>query len=132
MICFTTNHQKHQHGFTLIEVMVAVAIFAIAGAAILKATTEHIRSLSTLEQITMATWVANNRMTMTLIEARLSAPKKESKGEMEMAGRTWYWKQELTDTQDPSLNQVTIVIALDQDMNNEVAAVTSFLAKTSK
>lgn len=31
---------RTQKGFTLIEVMVAVSIFAIAGAAILKATTE--------------------------------------------------------------------------------------------
>lgn len=125
------NRYQEQRGFTLIEVMVAVAIFAIAGAAILKATTEHIRSLNTLEEITVATWVANNRMAMALIEARLSAPKKESNGEIEMAGRTWYWKQELTDTQDPSLSQVTIIIALDESMTNEVTAITSFLAKTS-
>lgn len=120
---------KTQKGFTLIEVMVAVSIFAIAGAAVLKATTEHIRSIYTLEDLTIATWVANNRMTEALIEARLKTPKSDFKGEVEMAGKQWYWRQEIKKTQDPSLSQITIIIALDENMTNEVTTISSFLAK---
>jgi general secretion pathway protein I len=120
---------KANKGFTLIEVMVAVSIFAIAGAAILRATTEHIRSISALEDITLATWVANNRMTEVLIEARIKTPKTEAQGNVEMAGKRWFWKQEITKTQDPSLLQITIIIALDENMANEITGITSFLAK---
>jgi len=46
-----------------------------------------------------------------------------------MAGKDWYWQQEIKKTQDPSLSQITIIIALDENMTNEVTAVTSFIAK---
>jgi len=120
---------KKQSGFTLIEVMVAVGIFALAGGAIMKATYEHLRSISSLEELTIATWVANNRMTEALLEARLQEVKTTAKGKVEMAGKDWYWQQEIKKTQDPSLSQITIIIALDENMTNEVTAVTSFIAK---
>lgn len=123
---------KKQTGFTLIEVMVAVGIFAFAGAAIMKATYEHLRSLSSLEEITIATWVANNQMTEALLENRVKTIKSNSKGVTEMSGKQWFWSQEVKNTQDPSLSQITIIVALDEKMSNEVTAVTSFIAKVEK
>jgi general secretion pathway protein I len=109
--------------------MVAVSIFAIAGAAILKSTTEHIRSINTLEDITIATWVANNQLTLTLIEQQIKEPQKQAKGDVEMANKTWYWQQEITKTQDPSLLQITIIVGKDENLNEEITAVTSYISK---
>lgn len=112
--------------------MVAVGIFAVAGAAVMKATYEHLRSVSSLEQLTFATWVANNQMTESTLRAQIQWPlKNNEKGEVEMAGQRWFWKQEVKKTQDASLFQVTIIVSQDPELKNEVTGVTSFIAKAS-
>lgn len=119
-----------QTGFTLVEVMVALAIFAIAGGAVVKSAYEHLHSLSILENITFATWVANNELTRSSLESTIKWPlDKDKKGEEQMGGQTWYWEREAVKTVDDTLYQVTVTVALDQDMNNAVTSVVSFMAK---
>jgi len=52
------NVKKSPKGFTLIEVLVAVAILAIALTAIIKATSQNIRDTRYLQDKEIATWVA--------------------------------------------------------------------------
>ena len=47
-------------GFTLLEVLVALSICAMAGIAAMQAIGEHINHLTTLEEQTYASWVAEN------------------------------------------------------------------------
>ena len=116
-----------QQGLTLLEVMVALAIFALTATAIMKATSEHLHGINTLEDLTFATWVANNQLNDALVIKRWP-PENNEKGDMEMAGANWYWQQKVTDTQDPDLKQVEIIVAEDQQMQNVVTSVTTFLA----
>lgn len=119
-----------QKGFTLIEVMVAVGIFAVAGAAVMKATYEHLRSVSSLEQLTFATWVANNQLTESTLRAKIKWPlKNNDTGEVELAGQRWFWKQEIKKTADASLFQITIIVSQDPEIKNEITGITSFIAK---
>jgi general secretion pathway protein I len=119
-----------QIGFTLIEVMVAVAIFALAGGAIMKAVYEHLRSISTLEQITFATWVANNELSRSSLESRIKWPLDKLKnGEEEMAGKTWYWTRSAEKTADATLYQVTVSVSLSEDSDTSITSVTSFMSK---
>ena len=53
---------RRSKGFTLLEVMVALSICAMAGIAAMQATAEHINHLSSLEEQTYASWVAENVM----------------------------------------------------------------------
>jgi len=52
-------------GFTLIEVMLAMAVFAIAGVALLSAATNNARNISYLEDKMFANWVASNQLVAT-------------------------------------------------------------------
>lgn len=78
-------------GFTLIEVLVALAVVAIALGALLGAAGQGARSAAHLREHTAALWVADNRAT----ELQLAgvAPSTELRGEADMLGRTWYWVQ---------------------------------------
>jgi general secretion pathway protein I len=125
-----TGNKKHSRGFTLIEVMVAVAIFAMAGGAIMKAVYENLKSITVLERVTFATWVANNELTRTSLESTIKWPlAKEAKGEQEMVDQIWYWDRQVVKTSDESLYQVTVTVALDEELKNPITSVTTFMAK---
>ena len=118
-------------GMTLIEVMVALAIFALTGVAILKATGDHIGSVGQIEEITMATWVANNQLTRVHLDDTWP-PKNDKKGNAEIGGRTWYWQQTVSQTNDKDLRSVEIKVGLTEDYSDQITAVVSFVANPKK
>jgi len=120
-----------QTGLTLLEVMVALLIFAMTGSAMIKAASDHIRSVGMIEEITFATWVANNRLTQLQLETSWP-PRNNQKGSQEMAGRTWYWQQFVTQTNDKELRAVEISVSLEQDKQQSITSVSTFIAKPSE
>lgn len=124
------NSLAQQGGLTLLEVMVALLIFALTGSAILKAAGDHLRGVGLIQDMTFATWVANNRLT----ELQLNntwPPKNNEKGSQDMAGRTWYWSQRVEKTVDEELLLVEITVGDDPERKASVTSVTSYLAKRS-
>ena len=120
-----------QSGLTLLEVMVALLIFAVTGSAILKAAGDHLSGVSLIQDTTFATWVANNRLS----ELQLSnkwPPKNNEKGSEEMADRTWYWSQRVEKTVDEDLLMIEVTVSDNEQRSNSVTSVTSYLAKSSK
>ena len=122
---------KAKRGMTLIEVMVALAIFAITGTAILKATGDHISSVGQIEEITLATWVANNQLTRAHLDNQWP-PQNNLRGSVEMAGRTWFWQQTVTQTNDKDLRAIDIQVGLDAAYENRITSVLSFVANPNK
>jgi len=118
-------------GFTLIEVMLAVAVFAIAGVALLGAAQNNFSSLSHLEQKTIANWVASNQLTAASLD-KTWPPKNNRRGEVEMAGSTWYWQQKVATTQDSGLQAVTIEIRKNADDESPITELTTFVARPEK
>ena len=80
---------RRVNGFTLIELMIAMAVFAIAGVAVMRATTEHIRAMGMIEEMTMAGYVAENQLQLARLETRW--PPQPREGEAEMAKNRWKW-----------------------------------------
>lgn len=119
-----------QRGMTLIEVMVALLIFGLAGTAVMKAATENLTSVSQLQDITLATLVANNRLTQLHLEQEWPI-RNNQKGEMEIAEVKWYWQQTVTKTQENDLVQVRISVAVDAEYQQMVTDVVSFFGKPS-
>ena len=120
---------KHK-GLTLLEVMVALAIFAITGTAVMKAASDHLSAVSQIEEITFATWVANNRLTQVNIHSPWP-PTNNQKGSVEMADRTWYWQQTVLKTNDDGLRAVEVSVTLDESYSNSITSVTSYVSKPS-
>ena len=122
-----TNHQKNK-GFTLIEVMLAMAIFAIAGVALLGVADNNYRHISHLEDQMFANWVASNQ----LVEASLDTswpPKNNKKGDVEMAGRKWYWQQKVLATASKDLRAVVMEVRLNKDDELITASLTTYLSQ---
>lgn len=127
----TYSSIKTNAGLTLIEVMVALVIFALTASAIVKASGDHLSSVGQIEQITFATWVANNRLTHLHISSEWPVKNNQS-GSEDMAGNTWYWQQKVNKTNDNELVSVEVIVGTDKKLNNAVTSITAFVAKRNK
>lgn len=79
---------KPARGFTLLEVMIALAVFAIAAMALQKTTSEQLSATARLKDKTFAHWVAMNRITeLQVSNAFPEIGRGESQAQM--AGREW-------------------------------------------
>lgn len=117
-------------GFTLIEVMLAMAVFAIAGVALLGAADTNSRNLGYLEQKTFADWVAANQLVASSLVTTWP-PKNNKKGKVEMAGREWFWQQKVVKTEDTNMRQVVMEIRLEEKAEKPLTSLTTYLAKGS-
>ena len=63
----------HQTGFTLLEVLVALTVLAVALAALVKTGADHARNTSYLQERTLAHWAGQNLLTEFQTEMRVVA-----------------------------------------------------------
>lgn len=117
-----------QRGFTLIEVMLAMAVFAIAGVALLGVADNNYRHISHLEEKMFANWVASNQLVEVSLE-KTWPPKNNRKGKVEMAGRTWYWQQKVIKTANKELRAVNMQVRLNEDDELVSASLMTYLAQ---
>ncbi|MVW77269.1 type II secretion system minor pseudopilin GspI [Pseudomonas xionganensis] len=101
---------KRSAGFTLLEVLVALAIFALVAASVLSATARSLQTAARLEDKTLAMWIADNRLTELQLAASAPAEGREQ-GELEFAGRRWQWQSEIKATSEPGMRRVTLWVA---------------------
>lgn len=109
-------------GFTLIEVVVALAIVAVGMFAVFKTIGDTINNIGYLRDRSLAAWIADNRIT----EMRLSGEYPsvdETKGETEYAGRRWHWVAKVSQTQVEGLRRIDVRVRRDGDA--EEAALVS-------
>jgi general secretion pathway protein I len=80
-------------GFTLIEVMVALLVLALAMSALQLRIGQTIDSAAYLRDKTVAQWVALNQLELLRVATRFgnAPPQQQLTGTANMAGRTWYW-----------------------------------------
>ena len=100
-------------GFTLIEVMVALAIIALGLAAVIKTVASTTVNSTYLRDKTFANWVAQNQLAE--IELNTVKPKVGFKdGDETLAGVKWYWTSKVDKTEDPDTNRIEITVRLDK------------------
>lgn len=117
-------------GFTLIEMVAAVAVLAMAMAAILSGMARYADNAGHLRERTIALWVAHNRLTE--IELQPVWPDVgRSDGEAEMAGQTWKWRVEVLETTDDKLRRVNIRV-LSPRRDGDAASLSAFIADTGR
>lgn len=98
---------RRRGGFTLIEVLVALAIVAIGMAALMTALTSTANTTVYMRDKTLAEWVALNQI--ETVRLALQRPKKgESDGDAEMGGRKWKWHQEVMETEVKGIMRIDV------------------------
>ena len=131
------NKPVHTRGFTLIEILVALAIIAIALGAVIKSSGNHTYSVDKLKQKTLAHYVAMNE----IIKLEFSGTLPDYgtiKKSTEMAGKEWFWTREVVKMLDPLtgnpttiVRQVNFTIFADEDREKNITRLTSYLSLAS-
>lgn len=122
---------KHVKGLTLIEVLVALAIVAIAMTAIIKATAQNIRATNHLETKTIATWVGD----LVLNEVRLGIRSVPSgaegiKATTQMLGNDWHWQATMMETPNKHIKKLVVRVStdeIDNDQSNTVMQLDGYV-----
>ena len=103
------NNAHNRHGFTLVELLVALAVFSLAAMALLNLSGENTRSAARVETRTLGGVVAEN----LAVEA-VTAPsigEGNTAGQTDLAGRPWRWTRTVAPTDDPDLLRIDIRVA---------------------
>ena len=120
----TSRH--HNRGFTLIEILVALAVLAIALAALVKAAGDSASSTAYLRDKTLAQWVALNKAA----EYRLGldgATDTDGSGHERFADHDWYWSARLKDTDDRYVRRLEVEVRARRDAPDPLVTVITFL-----
>lgn len=106
----TPVRRSAEHGFTLIEMMVALAVFSLAALALIRLEGATVRGTSILESTLAAQMVARNvaieAMTDTTPPAIGTA-----KGIEQNGGRAWSWTRETRPTGDSRIVRIDVEVA---------------------
>jgi general secretion pathway protein I len=100
---------ERQRGFTLVEVLIALAVLAIALAAVMRTLSQGIDVNANLRDRNLALWVAQNRLTLHQIQHDWPGTDTRD-GEAEMGGRRWRWREQVAATPEPALRRIEIEV----------------------
>ncbi|WP_172597567.1 type II secretion system minor pseudopilin GspI [Sulfuriflexus mobilis] len=116
-----------EQGMTLIEVLVALVIVAIALAAVIRSVNAGVVNTDYLKQRNIAHWVAMNYASE--LQLQLSTAKANGQHEIEMAGQTWQLQSKASQTADSDILRVEIRVKKDGDAESSLASLITYVAK---
>lgn len=124
--------KKLENGFTLIEIIIALAIVSVAVVAIVDAMGKHTHTASELEKRILASWVASNYIAEIRHESKTDRVKSGSDSEIvKMGGHRWRVKSKVKETEVERVYLVEVEVK-DEARRNENAFVVMTTALTDK
>ena len=120
-------------GFTLVEVMFALGIFALAALAAVAATSQHLNNLSYMQEKTLAQYAGANAL------ARMSLtypPKNNATGSEVVGDKEWFWRAEVVKTETEAVFFVTVRVydsaEIAADGSGSLASFSRYLGPIEK
>lgn len=118
--------RRLNRGMTLLEVMIALAIFATAAISVVRSVSQHINTIAYLEEKTFAAMVADNRMALTQLSG---AAAKAHSGKSKLAGREWFWKVTPVATSADMIQAFDVSVSAKKTQQSPTVTVRSYAAK---
>lgn len=99
-----------QAGFSLIEMLAALTILALAGVALMNALTTSTRSAALAQEMTLAQIAAQNLISEQILDTD-PGQMRERSGEYALGGRNFVWTLEIEATGQPDLVRLRLVVS---------------------
>jgi general secretion pathway protein I len=115
-------------GFTLVEILVALAIMAIAVAAVMAAVSGNVRNAAYLRDRTLAHWVAMNKVTELQVNGEWPSPGTRH-GESLMAAQEWSWETTVSTTDDADVRRLDVDVYADKEHKDTLASMVAYVGR---
>ena len=115
-------------GFTLIEILVAVAILAVALAATMRAASLATDGALETRQRLLATWAAENRVA-ELRARRIYPAASTTRMNVEQGGLAMVLDETVTDTPNPIIRRVDLTVADARDPGRVLGRLTAYVSQ---
>jgi general secretion pathway protein I len=123
-----SRKRSQRNGFTLLEIMIALAIVSIAMVSLLALANRSIEVHDRLQRITVATLLAQQKMAETEVNASNgSLRSSENQGVFSDPYAAYRWEIVYADTPLPSVRMVTVTVLWGDAERNEMVDLSSFI-----
>ena len=112
---------NNARGFTLLEVMIAVTIFAAVAVTITDTSSMRVNNLLSMHTSTLASFVAENRIAEIRLTGVVPAVG-DSKDNVRLADQEWFIYTHVEDTQFPGMRRIEVAVA--PELNKDTPVVT--------
>jgi general secretion pathway protein I len=113
-------------GFTLLEVLVALAVLAITLSSLIQTVSLNARTVGMLRDRTFAHWVAMNQITEMQVAQEWPGTGTRN-GKVEMAGKEWGWTIRVTDTPNPTIRRLDVEVFQSAEREEQVTSLIGYL-----
>jgi len=122
---------RTSRGFTLVEVLVALAVVALGLTALMVAVSGTARTSGYLRDKTIAQWIALNRLTQVRLQVNKLGDTQDT-GQIDFAGQKWHYDTRYFDTQFQSMKRVVVRVypGDTKTKGNPIAETTGFLGSS--
>ena len=118
---------RRSWGFTLLEVMVALAVLALAMGALIKTSSDYTGNQIYLRDRTLTTWVARNVLVQHQLENQWPRVG-ERKGTLTMGWQEWEWLANISQTDEEKLRRIDVEVReLDSEDDAPITVLSGFL-----
>lgn len=97
--------RRRQRGFTLVEVLIALAVLAIALVAFVSAGAQNADYATYIRDRSIAQWVARNQLAEYQLQANWPSIGKKD-GNTDMSGSKWHWQADIQSSPDPQVRRI--------------------------
>ena len=116
-------------GFTLLEVMIALAVFAVVSAALVRNAAVAVRQTTIIEERSLGIWVAENQLSQMRIQARSDENYPAlgtNRYAVNLADRDWEVVVKIAATENADIRRVEVEVSAAQQPDQVVADLAGF------
>ncbi len=123
------NRSERTAGFTLVEVMVALAIAGLSLAAVAASISQMVDAGAAMQERTYASWIAQNKITELRL-ANVVPEVSQTNGELRYAALEWAWRATISETGVENLFRVEVAVSY-AGSDDIIRTVTGFIGEPS-
>lgn len=120
------SERRNAGGFTLVEALVALVIVSLGMMAVNTQLNQYVVASVYVRDKVLASWVASNEATELSVRGVWPEIGTES-DEIEFAGRNWFYKIEISETEVENLRRADISVSFADDPDRVIDRLSAFI-----